>query len=69
MRVELIDRPEVEPDERFLVRLSSDDPAIHLNPRETSILILDDDGIGRLELLQVVLTHNTEMRDIDLLNL
>ena len=65
MRVELIDRPEVEPDERFLVRLSSDDPAIHLNPRETSILILDDDG-RPTRTLQVLLTHNTEMRDIDL---
>ena len=68
MRVELIDRPEVEPDERFLVSLSSDDPAIHLNPGETSILILDDDS--RLtRTLQVVLTQERNTGDIDLPNM
>ena len=44
MSVQLIDRPEVEPDERFSVTLFSDDPAVSLRPKETTILILDDDG-------------------------
>jgi hypothetical protein len=43
--VQLIDRPEVEPDERFSVALFSDDPAVILQPKETTILILDDDVV------------------------
>jgi hypothetical protein len=43
--VQLIDRPEVEPDERFSVTLFSDDPAVSLRPKETTILILDDDVV------------------------
>ena len=42
--VQLIDRPAVEPDEKFSVSLFSDDPAVFLQPKDTSILILDDDG-------------------------
>jgi hypothetical protein len=47
VRVQLIDRPEVEPNERFSVRLSSDleGSAVVLSPREASILILDDDEV------------------------
>ena len=46
VQVELIDRPDVEKDERFSVRLSSqlENTAVILQPKEASILILDDDG-------------------------
>ena len=34
----------VENDEVFLVRLSTDDPSVVLNPNQAEIMIIDNDG-------------------------
>ena len=52
IRIQLIDRPDFEPDERFSVRLLSslEGSAVLLEPKEATILILDDDGESKISI-------------------